>query len=77
MNSTVNGRFEQPADEDWYRFKAEAGKGVIFQTLAQRHLRCRLIRPSKFTTRPARTAENDDGSLFMGQVYTSSRPTAD
>ncbi len=70
MSSTVNGRFEQPADEDWYRFTAEAGKGVILQTLAQRHLRAPVDTAIEvYDSAGKKLAENDDSQLFMGQVW--------
>jgi hypothetical protein len=70
INSTVNARFEQPADEDWYRITAEAGKGVILETLAQRHLRAPVDTALEiFDAAGKKLAENDDGQLFMGQVW--------
>jgi pre-peptidase len=70
LNSTANARFEQPADEDWYRFTAESGKGVILQTLAQRHLRAPVDTAIEiYDASGKKLAENDDGQLFMGQVW--------
>lgn len=69
-NSTVHGRFEQPADEDWFRFTAEAGKGVILQSLAQRHFRAPVDTAIEvYDAAGKKLADNDDGSLFMGQVW--------
>ena len=70
LHSTVNARFEQPADEDWFRFTAEAGKGVVLETLAQRHLRAPVDTAIEiYDASGKKLAENDDGQLFMGQVW--------
>ena len=70
MQTTVNAHFEQPADEDWYRFTAEAGKGVVLETLAQRHFRAPVDTSLEvYDAGGKKLAENDDGSLFMGQVW--------
>ena len=70
VNSTINARFEQPADEDWYRFNAEAGQGLILETLAQRHLRTPVDTALEIHDAAGkRLAENDDGQLFRGQVW--------
>lgn len=70
VNSTVNARFEQPADEDWYRITAEASKGLVLQTLAQRHLRAPVDTAIEiYDASGKKLAENDDGQLFMGQVW--------
>lgn len=70
VNSTVNGRFETPGDEDWYRLTLAKGQGVILQTLAQRHLRApvdTLI--EMFDATGKKLAQDDDASRFMGQAW--------
>jgi hypothetical protein len=70
MNATVNGRFEEAADEDWYRVTAEAGKSIVLESLAQRHLRAPVDTTiAIYDDAGKKLAENDDGQLFMGQVW--------
>ena len=69
-NATVNGRFQESGDEEWFRFTAEAGKGLIVETLAQRHLRAPVDTAIEiYDAAGKKLAENDDGQLFMGQVW--------
>jgi hypothetical protein len=69
LPTTVNGRFGQPGDEDWYRLRLEAGKGVLLQTIAQRELRSPVdthLQVCDAAGKPL--AENDDGSAFAGNI---------
>ena len=70
LNSTVNGRFQQPGDEDWFRFPAEAGKSVILEIHSQRHLRAPVDTTIEvYDAAGKKLAEDDDAALFRGQVW--------
>jgi hypothetical protein len=67
---TVNGRFHEPGESDWYRLHLAQGQAVIASTLAQRHLRAAVDTAIEvYDAAGKKLAENDDGSLFMGQVW--------
>jgi hypothetical protein len=68
LPATVNGRFENELDEDWYRVSLEMGAGLLLQTTAQRH----LVSPvdtvvEVFDESGKLLAENDDGRPFANE----------
>jgi hypothetical protein len=67
---TANGRFDRSGDEDWYRLTLAKGQGVTVSTLAQRHLRAPVDTAIEiYDAAGMKLAENDDASLYMGQVW--------
>jgi hypothetical protein len=70
LDTTANAQFEQQGDEDWYAVTLAKGKAVVLWTLAQRHLRSPVDTAIAIADETGKTlAENDDGSLFMGQAW--------
>ncbi|MDB5341040.1 MAG: peptidase domain protein, partial [Planctomycetaceae bacterium] len=66
---TVNARFEQGGDVDWYRVHLAKDKGVLLQTTAQRYLRSAVDTVLEvYDATGKKLAENDDGLLFTGQA---------
>src|SRR5262245_19695374 len=62
---TVNGRFDRPGDEDWYRKTLKKGQGVLLDVAAQRHLRSPVDTLLQvYSASGQKLAENDDGALF-------------
>jgi hypothetical protein len=72
---TANGRFAAPADEDWYRLTLAKDAGVIISTQAQRVLRSPVDTVIEvYDATGVKRTENDDGRLFMGQVWHDFEP---
>ena len=66
---TANGRFDRPGDVDWYRVTLKKGQGVVIEVAATRHLRSPVDTALEVTDAGGKKlAENDDGSIFAGQV---------
>ncbi|MFN0198373.1 MAG: pre-peptidase C-terminal domain-containing protein [Planctomycetaceae bacterium] len=62
VGSTVNARFDRPGDSDWYKVTLAAGKPILFETLAHRHLRSPVdTRVTICDAQGKILAENDDG----------------
>jgi hypothetical protein len=65
---TVNGRFDTPADAEWYKVTLKKGQGVLIEVAAQRHVRSPVDTHVLVTdAKGMMLAENDDGDLFAGQ----------
>jgi hypothetical protein len=66
---TVNGRFGQAGDEDWYRVRLAANEGMLLQTAAQRGLRSPADTAlAVFDAAGKKLAEDDDAAAFGGYV---------
>lgn len=62
---TINGRFSQAADEDWYTLSLKKGQGVLLEVTAQRYLRSPIDSLLEvYDGSGKKLAENDDGRLF-------------
>lgn len=62
IGTTLNARFHQPGDSDWYKIHLPAGKPILFETLAHRHLRSPVdTRVAIYDAEGKKLAENDDG----------------
>ncbi len=69
LNSTVNGRFHQDNDEDWYRLNLKKGQWVELEITAQRYLRSPVdTRLEVFDAAGKRIEMNDDGAIFDGMT---------
>src|SRR5581483_8133245 len=62
---TVNGRFNKPGDEDWYRVRVGRGKTIRLDVMAQRVLRSPVdTLVEVFDAAGKKLVENDDGRLY-------------
>jgi hypothetical protein len=65
---TVNARFDQAGDADWFRTPLKKGQGVVIEIAAQRYLRSAAdTLVEVFDAAGKKLAENDDGAMFAGQ----------
>ncbi|MBW3598469.1 MAG: PPC domain-containing protein [Planctomycetes bacterium] len=65
----VNGCFETPGDEDWFRVDLAKGEKIALDVLAQRHLRSPVdTRLEVYDADGKLLAANDDSELILSEV---------
>lgn len=66
--AVVNGRFEKPGDDDWFRLRLKMNEAVLLTTMAQRHLSSPVDTVLEiYDAAGKKLAENDDGRAFANQ----------
>jgi len=65
----INGRFEQPGDEDWFRVELEKDERIAFDVVAQRHLRSPVDTLLEiYDADGNKLTGNDDSPLILSEV---------
>lgn len=65
----INGRFEQPGDEDWFRVELSKDERIAFDVVAQRHLRSPVDTLLElYDADGKKITSNDDSQLLLSEV---------